>query len=83
MSRVYEESVVERSKFKKSCVMDVICQYQQIIIHGAAKKGECVILKVRDIQLVYMFIKAVRKTKMQIVATHRRVLALWHMQQLS
>ena len=47
MSRVYEESVVERSKFKKSCVMDVICQYQLIIIHGAAKKGECVILKVK------------------------------------
>ena len=36
--------------------MDVICQYQQIIIHGAGNKGECVILVVRNIQLVYMVI---------------------------
>ena len=63
--------------------MDVICQYQQIIIHGAANKGECVILVVRNIQLVYIIIKVVRKTKMQMVATKRRVIALWHVQQLS
>ena len=60
--------------------MDVMCQYQQIIIHGAANKGECVILVVRNIQLVYMVIKVVRKTKMQRVATHRSI-ALWHVQQ--
>ena len=36
--------------------MDVICQYQQIIIQGAGNKGECVILVVRNIQLVYMVI---------------------------
>ena len=55
--------------------MDVICQYQQIIIHGAAKKGECVILVVRKIQLVYMAIEVVRKTNMQMLATHRGVIA--------
>ena len=63
--------------------MVAIYQYQQIITHGAANKGECVILVVRNIQLVYMFIKVVRKTKMQMVATHRRVIAPWHVQQLS
>ena len=62
--------------------MDVVCQYEQIIIHGAANKGECVILVVGNIQLVYMVIKVVRKTKMQLAATHRRVIALWHVQQL-
>ena len=71
------------SSFKRSCVMDVICQYQQIIIYGAVNKGECVILVVKNIQLVYMVIKVVRKTKMQMVATHRRVIAPWHEQQLS
>ena len=43
--------------------MDVICQYQQIIIYGAVNKGECVILVVKNIQLVYMAIKVVRKKK--------------------
>ena len=28
-------------------------------------------------------LKVVRKTKMQMVATHRRVIALWHVQQLT
>ena len=51
--------------------MDVICQYQQIIIHGAANKGECVILAVKNIQLVYMAIKVVGKTKMHLVTTDR------------
>ena len=40
-------------------------------IHGAANKGECVILVVRNIQLVFMAIKVVRKTKLQLVATHK------------
>ena len=70
------------SSFKRSCVMDVICQYQKIIIYGAVNKGECVILVVKNIQLVYMAIKIVRKKKMHLVATHRRVIALWHVQQV-
>ena len=52
--------------------MDVISQYQQIIIHGAENKGECIILAVRNIKLV---IKKLRKTNMQIVAIHRTVIA--------
>ena len=64
------------SSFKRSCVMDVICQYQQMIIYGAVNKGQCVILVVKNIQLVYMAIKIVRKKKMHLVATHRRVIAL-------
>ena len=51
--------------------MDIICQYQQIIIHGAANKGECVILAVKNIQLIYMAIKVVGKTKMHLVTTDR------------
>ena len=87
MSRVYEE-VRGRKKYiplsKKVVLwMLYICQYQQIIIHGAANKEECAILVVRNIQLVYMVVKIVRKAKMQMVATSRRVIALWHVQQLS
>ena len=44
---------------------------------------ESVMLVVRIIQLVDMVIKAVRKTKMPIEATHRRLIALWHVQQLN
>ena len=43
--------------------MNVLCQYQQIIIHGAPNKRQYVILVVRNIELVYMVIKVVRKTK--------------------
>ena len=41
--------------------MDVTSQYQQIIIHRAANKGESLILVLRNIRLVCMVIKVVRK----------------------
>ena len=62
--------------------MNVTCQYQQITIHGAENKGECLIPMVRNIQLAYMVVKVVRKAKIQMVATHRRVIVLWNVQQL-
>ena len=71
------------SSFRKSCVIDVICQNQQIKIHGAPNKGESLIPVVRNIKLIYMVIKVVRKRKIQMVATGRRVIALWHVRKLS
>ena len=52
---------MKKSVKERSCVMDVTSQYQQIIIHRAANKGESLILVVRKIQLVCMVIKVVRK----------------------
>ena len=62
--------------------MNVTCQYQQITIHGAENKVECVIPVMRNMKLAYMVVKVVRKAKMQMAATHRRVIVLWHVQQL-
>ena len=80
MARVYKE-VCGRKKYiplSKEIVLWIL----HANIHGAADKGECVILVLRNIQLVYMAIKLVRKTKSQLVETHKKVIGLWHVEQL-
>ena len=74
-----KKSVEERSKFLfqknlcYACYMPISTDHNS---RGCKQRRMYDTCRVRNIQLVYMTIKVVRKTKMPLMATHRRVIAL-------